>query len=313
MIPSEEKINSILNPEKFYDILKEYREDLGLSKNSQIVSFALSSGLDKATKIIAISIKDDGKVKEFFANGSSMFSREHGYLAVMAVKNPFADNDLLVTQKICYISDYNFVVYEKIEGQTFLWEIQNSNDLSEEELLSKVRLCGRWLSRLHSLNIKDDFGKYKWQIMAQYLSKYYSEGKEVSSKIEYFNSLTERNPQTFIHGDFQTSNVIIRDRKIWLIDFNDSATGSPMVDVSCFLAQLKVALYRANKSELFLSLEDEFLSAYGLVDKSDKMLKVALGLQYAKILSVICWLDDYSEKRSLFDEVYKYWQENEKI
>jgi thiamine kinase-like enzyme len=148
--------------------------------------------------------------------------------------------------------------------------------------------------------------------MQDYLKKYYKEGDLINPLLDDFEIKTGDSEKFFIHGDFQPSNVIIKDSKIWLIDFNDSAKDIPMIDVSCFLSQLRVALFRKNNANLFKSLEKIFIDEYVLqAEINEKELKTCLGLQYLKILSVICWLDNKVDKKELFDEVFSYWKENE--
>jgi thiamine kinase-like enzyme len=205
------------------------------------------------------------------------------------------------------------VIYEKIPGDTLLHEIQGAKTLDLVDLEEKIKLCALWLKKLHELKVEENFSEFKWQIMQDYLAKYYNEGKNLDEIIEVRELILAGKPQIFIHGDFQTSNAIINNGKIWFIDFNDSATGNSAIDVSGFLAQLRIELYRRGDLEIFDKLKQIFLENYSLVQESSQELRACLGLQYLKILSVLCWLEDPEEKTELFDEVYKYWKENAQI
>ena len=135
--------------------------------------------------------------------------------------------DINTPKAICFNSikiedkDLKFVVFEYIQGKSFL-------DLEEMPNETEIKEIIRQMANIHKAELKSDFIYDTWTITnftkefeakGKYLDKqYYEEFKELSNKLQKVD--LSKLPHSFVHGDIISSNVIKdKNGKLWIIDF----------------------------------------------------------------------------------------------
>jgi len=105
-------------------------------------------------------------------------------------------------------------------------------------------------------------------VQGQLLIDLIKTGKDLSQEIslcgKWLNKLHANFQGTFVHGDFQPTNIVINEGSITVFDFNDTKEGDPAIDIASFFAQLRVMLLRFGPQSDFDSLKKIFLENYGL-------------------------------------------------
>lgn len=135
--------------------------------------------------------------------------------------------DINTPKTICFDSiriddkDLKFVVFEYINGKSFLDLEQMPNETEIKEII-------RQITSIHRAELKSDFIYDTWTITNftnEFNSKgiclddeYYKKFKELAEKLQ--NVDLSKLPHSFVHGDIISSNVIKdEDNKLWIIDF----------------------------------------------------------------------------------------------
>lgn len=120
------------------------------------------------------------------------------------------------------------VVYEMIDAHTVAQLI--SDDPAQLQPLGQ--LSAVTLKKLHSIEADNsDFPNKKialanWvRSIAKYLKL-----EEVNTILNYIYSIPERN--TFLHGDYNSKNIMVKDGEVQLIDIGDAAVGHPAFDIA---------------------------------------------------------------------------------
>ena len=120
------------------------------------------------------------------------------------------------------------VVYEMLDAETVA-QIISRDPARIPELCRK---SAELLKRLHQIVPGKDSGlpSRKQQASAWLESVSGSLTDEEAGKIRAFiDSIPDRN--TFLHGDFNSKNIMVRDGEFQLIDIGDAAIGHPVFDV----------------------------------------------------------------------------------
>lgn len=120
------------------------------------------------------------------------------------------------------------VVYEMIDAHTVAQLI--SDDPAQLQPLGQ--LSAVTLKKLHSIEADNsDFPNKKialanWvRSIAKYLKL-----EEVNTILNYIYSIPGRN--TFLHGDYNSKNIMVKDGEVQLIDIGDAAVGHPAFDIA---------------------------------------------------------------------------------
>ena len=120
------------------------------------------------------------------------------------------------------------VVYEMLDARTVAQLI--TADPSELQQLGQ--LSAVTLKKLHS--IKADNGDFpdKKIILKDWVKSIakYMEPEESQAMIDFIDSIPDRD--TFLHGDYNSKNVMVRDGEVLLIDIGDAAVGHPAFDIA---------------------------------------------------------------------------------
>ncbi|MCR5798246.1 MAG: anti-sigma factor antagonist [Eubacterium sp.] len=128
------------------------------------------------------------------------------------------------------------VVYELLNAKTVAQHICDNPD----KLVELGATSGKVLKELHSIEVPETsaFDSRK-DIFRKWITQF--EGimtdEEYSITTEFIENLPER--RTFLHGDFNSKNVMLRDGEPLLIDVGDAAYGHPVFDIAMlFLAYI---------------------------------------------------------------------------
>ena len=121
---------------------------------------------------------------------------------------------------------YYGIVYEMINAKTLAQVIGEEPD----KLEYYAKECAKLLKHLHTTEFEPgelpnakDFCSYWIDIFKEQLTE--NEEKTLRRVIDM---IPERN--TFIHGDYHVSNIMLQDGELILIDTGDSALGHPIID-----------------------------------------------------------------------------------
>ena len=136
----------------------------------------------------------------------------------------------ITTPKACElvrVDDSYGIVYEKIDANT----VQNLVASDPSQMSNLVRRQAAMLKWNHSIEVPegmlmplDSLFREKLQQVSCYMTEH--ETKLIG---EMLDSLSGRH--TYIHGDYQYNNVMVDEKKMYLIDMFNSSYGHPMYDL----------------------------------------------------------------------------------
>lgn len=120
------------------------------------------------------------------------------------------------------------VVYEMLEAKTVAQLItQDKNSLPALGALS-----ANALKEFHQIQPEaGDFPKQKdkYRNWIANISKYLTQ-EETQKLLDFLDSIPERN--TFLHGDYNSKNIMVKDGQVVLIDIGDASIGHPAFDLA---------------------------------------------------------------------------------
>lgn len=126
------------------------------------------------------------------------------------------------------VGDKFGVVYEMLDAKTIAQIISSQPDRIEEV----TRLCISQLKSFHTIEIADSaFANKKQPLyeMADSIEKFLTRNQ--AQKLRAFiDTIPERS--TFIHGDYNMKNVMLKNDEIMLIDIGDAGVGHPVFDIA---------------------------------------------------------------------------------
>ena len=125
------------------------------------------------------------------------------------------------------VGDKYGVVYEMLDAKTVAQLITaNPADLQKLGQLSAVTL-----KNLHTIKADNSGFPSKKETLANWIREIakYMEPGEVDTILKYIDSIPDRD--TFLHGDFNSRNVMVKDGEVLLIDIGDAAYGHPAFDI----------------------------------------------------------------------------------
>ena len=121
------------------------------------------------------------------------------------------------------------VVYEMLNAKTAAQIIDAQPD-KIHEVCSK---CAILLKSLHEILPGPEAGlpdrKRELLMNTDALAGLITDG-EIRTMKDFINSIPDR--KTFLHGDFNSKNIMLRDGEFQLIDIGDAAVGHPVFDVA---------------------------------------------------------------------------------
>lgn len=141
-------------------------------------------------------------------------------------------NDFSLTNQTVYINVENGIKISKfIEGEI----------LSQLDYKKYLKQCALSLRKLHKIDKKcfKDYGKLerleKYEKLCISLNlkleeQYYNYKEVYMNLYNKFSNVEKK----FSHGDFQPSNLILKNNQIYIVDFEFTSNNDPFYDIACF-------------------------------------------------------------------------------
>jgi len=187
------------------------------------------------------------------------------------------------------------VVYELLNAKTTA-QIMNAQ---RERIPEIGKKCANLLKQLHEITVEDDTFPDRKNDLLKWVDKILpviepSEADEIRSFIEKIPEA-----KNFLHGDFNSKNIMVNVDEFLLIDIGDAAFGHPVFDVAgLLLAYLYLPQSKMPEEErcrlLGFHLEDaplllnQLLATYFDLDENDKAgigKKIQMIMPYANLLA----------------------------
>ncbi len=182
------------------------------------------------------------------------------------------------------------VVYEMLESKTLAQLI----DSDPENYEKFTRLAASELKKFHSVEIDDELFHDKKQLYYDFFNNISDYLTDEENKIikDYLDSIPYR--KTFLHGDYNFRNIMLRDDELMLIDVGDAGIGHPVHDVGgvyvylCYIKRTALSdEYKRKYTGFDIELTDKvwqaFLEEYfGTTDKTqlDRYVRMVIPAGY---------------------------------
>ena len=120
------------------------------------------------------------------------------------------------------------VVYEMLEAKTVA-QLITANPASLQQL---GQLSAITLKKLHAITPEEGDFPNKKEYAAKWVKSIakYLEDDETQAILDYIESIPDSN--SFLHGDYNSKNVMVKDGEVLLIDIGDAAVGHPAFDIA---------------------------------------------------------------------------------
>lgn len=307
-------LNFLLDKEKVEEFINQRSQDLfGSSDHIEITEISRTATYNKSSFNVLYKVKVGDSVKEIRASASQQISKKANFeLLEFIYKNGFDSGKFLIAKPLGYFEDFNVMFYENIQGKPLMVELATSLD----ELISKIKLCAQMLKKIHglpqpeiSLWEADNFFEFK-DLERGALKNYYPQiaGELDSIVTQIKDKIDHKKITSFCHGDFQPSNLIINQDKIYVLDFDLVSLIDKEYDIANFISQLRIMAKRFGNFENFKILEKEFLSEYGQYDLEKYNFYEAL--VNLRILATFCVSQGRENNLEYMAFIYKLLKEN---
>jgi len=126
------------------------------------------------------------------------------------------------------VGDKHGVVYEMLDAKTVA-QLITANPASLQQL---GQLSAVTLKKLHAITPDEGDLPNKKEYAAEWIKSIakHLEDDETQAILDYIESIPDRN--TFLHGDYNSKNVMVKDGEVLLIDIGDAAVGHPAFDIA---------------------------------------------------------------------------------
>ena len=126
------------------------------------------------------------------------------------------------------VGDKYGVVYEMLDAKTVA-QLITANPASLQQL---GQLSAVALKKLHAITPDAGDLPNKKEYAAEWIRSIakYLEPDETQAILDYIDSIPDSN--TFLHGDYNSKNVMVKDGEVLLIDIGDAAVGHPAFDIA---------------------------------------------------------------------------------
>ena len=120
------------------------------------------------------------------------------------------------------------VVYEMLDASTVAQLINTD----PSKLPQLGQLSAVTLKKLHSIKIENNEFPDKKETFIEWIKSIekYVQPEEAQAMISYIESIPDRD--TFLHSDYNSKNIMVRDGEVLLIDIGDAAVGHPAFDIA---------------------------------------------------------------------------------
>ncbi len=191
------------------------------------VESRLLSGMSNYTYVIKVdnnlyTYRIPGKNAGNFVNRNEeehilQLLKENGFALTNNVSFNDVDSGILVKEYVTgdVLSELEPINYIKQVALT-IQSLHNQKTLPSHDY-KKLKRLDDYENLLKDMNIKVSDRYYKYKAIYLVLHDFY-----------------EELPKVFSHGDFQPSNLILKDGSIFVVDFEFAAQNDPFYDIACF-------------------------------------------------------------------------------
>ena len=170
---------------------------------------------------------DDDKILKLYLSGKDVFLEKEKQNALSLLKNYIPAP---ISYEIVTIGDRVGIVYEKFDGKTVSQEIV-ADCAKAAPLGRKTAVLAR---EIHSHKDTDGaFGEATFFIRKSIGDLTYVSDKAKQKMLDVTDSLDEY--RNFVHGDFHTNNIVVRDDGLYVVDLVGFSHGCPALDVATIL------------------------------------------------------------------------------
>lgn len=200
-------------------------------------------------------------------------------------------NGLKTPSVVWYSKDENVVVYNRIKGNM----LSNLNEERSNKVAYKV---GRQLKQMHSSSYNGYGSVQKWNdIRGEYktyktfVNKYLKSCMEISDESDFKDfvyecsdiiestKIPEKIQSSLLHTDLHSENIIVKQKEVYIIDFENAILGPPEMDL--------IHSYLMLSQGKGLQFADNFISGYG--KEIDDMNKIGICMGVLKEVNAARW------------------------
>lgn len=286
----------------FNAIKRYFMETYGFFRDSAIKQIEIQRGTYSNVARVQVEINGGNNryfyIKQLRGNTDNNIELKRNifreYEATQKIYNVFYKQKYFSAIKpiVCY-PEFHVIIMEEKQG-TRLDIILNQNakylfnKISVNELQEYSYLCGKWLNLFQRQTIKQLGGKLEIEKLIHVITKRLKQLVEIKKCPLNYN-LNERimeyvkkncqyindNDLTLVnkHGDFGTWNVLINNKKVTIMDFEDFKDGSVYEDLAVFYQGLEIFKEKPHiKNSIIEKMQMSFLKGY-LEDESYTKIK----------------------------------------
>jgi len=180
------------------------------------------------------------------------------------------------------VEDSHGAVYELLDAYTLAQYITKYPDKLDECAVKAAKL----LKELHEGELPAGILPDSSVITGAWLDgiKSYLSSEDIAAFEKLLSGF--RSTKNFLHLDFHTKNIMIKDGELMIIDLDDACTGDPMLDIGCLLMTLKEPSWNDELCNKFLGISRSqrdryaklFFETYFGVDDESKLTDIFTSL-----------------------------------
>lgn len=185
-----------------------------------------------------------------------------------------------VKLELLYDQGRTFSIHKKFPGETLANKMEH---LSSEEIKIVAHEMADFMVQLHQIKVRknDDWIQISDFLNGLVTTFYSEEDKAFWKKDSFFNETQK----CFVHGDLNSSNVIIDEKNhvTAIIDFGFAGVGDKYSDIARILSRVCPENYKNEMIEQYEKLSNEAIDRQVLNDKIDTWKKIDQGyINYMK-------------------------------
>lgn len=156
------------------------------------------------------------------------------------------------------VDDTHGAVYEMLEADTLAQYIMKHPD--EVEICAEK--AARLLKEMHQKELPDNCLTPARTMLKEWLedAKSFFTPDEIQKLDDMIDQFKDTN--TFLHLDFHTKNLMIKDGELIIIDLDDACVGDPMIDIACIMMAMCNKDFNDEESMHFVGLTLALRNAY---------------------------------------------------
>lgn len=302
-------LNFLLNKEKIQLFLSDNVKDLfGGNFSIEVLELERANTYNSRSYNVFYKVKINDQIHNIRVSASLDFSKQKEFQILSYIySHGFNDGKIQVPKPLEFFNEFNLFFYESMPGKTLVSNLKNKDFLNK-----KIDLIAKALKKFHTLP-KPNFELWNPEKILNYkdferwaLYKFYPNLTKSIDKIikPLKKRIYQQKSDDFCHGDYQPTNLIVYNEKIFILDFGTSCLLDREYDISNFINQLEIMLKRYGDITIYDSLKNKFLSEYGCFNLEKFDLYSAM-IQL-RILVTFCFSQDSGreENRPYIPEVY---------